>query len=90
MGSVTVVTFDAVFIAERWLRHQGRLHGNTSTFQKILSGIAIIASIVGAVGLICLTCLNDVKHHKAHDICLAIFMYVHFLPVQIFLSLTNF
>lgn len=74
MGSVTVVTFDAVFISERWLRHRGRLHGNTSTFQKILSVLAIIASIVGAVGLICLTCLNDVKHGKAHDICLALFI----------------
>lgn len=74
MGTITVVTFNIVFIAERWLRHSGRLHGNTSTFQKVLSSIAILCSIAGGIGLICLTCLNDVKHHTAHDVCLAIFM----------------
>ncbi|RAL58967.1 hypothetical protein DID88_009258 [Monilinia fructigena] len=74
MGTVTVVTFNIVFISERWLRHNGRLHGNTSIFQKVLSSLAIICSLAGGIGLICLTCLNDVKHHTAHDICLAIFI----------------
>jgi hypothetical protein len=74
MGTVTVVSFDLVFIAERWLRHRGTLATNTSGFQKILTICATIAAIVGAAGLICLTCLNDVKHDKAHDACLAIFM----------------
>ncbi|KAB8292559.1 hypothetical protein EYC80_008267 [Monilinia laxa] len=74
MGTVTVVTFNIVFVSERWLRHNGRLHGNTSIFQKVLSSLAIICSIAGGIGLICLTCLNDVKHHTAHDICLAIFI----------------
>ena len=78
MGTVTVVSFDIVFIAERWLRHRGTLATNTSGFQKILSICATIAALVGAIGLICLTCLNDWHHHKAHDACLAIFMYVSF------------
>jgi Frag1/DRAM/Sfk1 family len=73
-GAVTVVTFDAVFIAERWLRHRGTLHHNTSRFQKGLSICAIIAAIVGAIGLIILTCLNDLYHSTAHDVDLAIFM----------------
>ena len=77
MGAVTVVTFDFVFIAERWLRHRGTLAVNTSWFQKSLSIIATIAAVIGAIGLILLTCLNDVHHHTAHDTCLAIFMYVH-------------
>jgi hypothetical protein len=76
MGTVTVVTFDIVFIVERWLRHRGTLAVNTSWFQKWLSILATIAAIIGAVGLILLTCLNDVSHHKGHDICLALFMYV--------------
>ncbi|KAF7857913.1 hypothetical protein EAF04_009270 [Stromatinia cepivora] len=74
MGTVTVVTFNIVFISERWLRHRGRLHGNTSIFQKVLSSLAIICSIAGGIGLICLTCLNNVHHHTAHDVCLAIFI----------------
>jgi hypothetical protein len=77
MGAVTVVTFDFVFIAERWLRHRGKLAVNTSWFQKSLSIIATVTAVIGAVGLILLTCLNDVKHHTAHDVCLVIFMYVH-------------
>jgi hypothetical protein len=74
MGTVTVVSFDIVFIAERWLRHRGKLAPNTSWHQKGLSICATIAAIVGAIGLICLTCLNDVHHRKAHDACLGIFM----------------
>jgi hypothetical protein len=74
MGTVSVVSFDIVFIAERWLRHRGKLAPNTSLSQKILSICAIIAAIVGAAGLIVLTCLNDVSHGNAHDACLAIFM----------------
>ena len=74
MGTVTVVSFDFVFIAERWLRHRGKLAPNTSSSQKLLSVCAAVAAIVGAIGLILLTCLNDLKHGHAHDACLAIFM----------------
>jgi len=74
MGTVTVVTFDIVFIAERWLRHRGRLAENTSWFQKGLSIAATLAAIAGAVGLIILTILDDLHHHRAHDACLVIFI----------------
>jgi hypothetical protein len=73
-GAVTVVTFNAVFIAERWLRHRGTLHHNTSWFQKGLSICAIIAAVIGGIGLIILTCLNDLYHGTAHDVDLVIFM----------------
>jgi len=75
-GTVTVVTFTLTFVAERWLRHRGRLVKNDSTAQKILSGFAIAFALIGMIGLIILTCLNDVEHGTAHDICLVIFMYV--------------
>ncbi|KAN0095719.1 Frag1/DRAM/Sfk1 family domain containing protein [Hyaloscypha variabilis] len=74
MGTVSVVSFDIVFIAERWLRHRGKLAPNTSWVQKGLSICATIAAIVGAIGLIILTCLNDLYHHQAHDACLVIFI----------------
>lgn len=89
MGAVTVVTFDMVFIAERWLRHRGTLAVNTSWFQKGLSIAATVCAIVGAAGLILLTCLNDLHHHTAHDICLVIFMYVQPFPTSTGMKLTG-
>jgi len=74
MGTVSVVTFDFVLIAERWLRHRGRLPENTSWLQKSLSILSILAAVAGAVGLIILTRLDNVNHHRAHDACLIVFL----------------
>jgi hypothetical protein len=73
-GTVTVVTFTSVFVAERWLRHRGTLAHNTSITQKVLSVCATIAALAGMIGLIILTCRNDLYHHTTHDVCLVIFM----------------
>ncbi|KAG9726785.1 hypothetical protein KCU73_g12804, partial [Aureobasidium melanogenum] len=72
-SAVTVIVFDLCFISERWLRHKGRLAHNTSTTQKVLSGLASAFAIIGAIGLILLTCLKDTKFGTAHDTCLVIF-----------------
>lgn len=74
MGTITVVIFDLGFIAERWLRHTGRLTHNTSNFQKFLSVVSILAAIVGAVGLICLTIFDTLNHHTLHDTFLVVFI----------------
>jgi hypothetical protein len=74
MGTVTVVVFDISFIAERYLRHSGRLAPNTSTWQRLLSVATIIFSIIGAVGLICLTILDTLHHHTLHDVFLVVFI----------------
>lgn len=76
-SAVSVVVFDVCFVSERWLRHKGRLAHNTSITQKILSGFACAFAIIGAIGLILLTILDTVDHPTAHDICLAVFMYVY-------------
>jgi Frag1/DRAM/Sfk1 family len=77
MGTTSVVTFDLAFVAERWLRHSGRLVHNTTRWQKVLAAGSIIFSIIGALGLILLT-IFDVYHHKSlHDTFLALFMYAH-------------
>lgn len=73
-GAVTVIFLDLSLIAERWLRHTGRLAPNTTWFQKLLSLIAIIASIAGAAGLILLSCFDTYRHPKLHDKFLALFM----------------
>lgn len=61
-------------MAERWLRHNGRLAPNTSNFQKLLSVVAILFSIAGAIGLILLSCFDTYRHPKMHDHCLIVFM----------------
>jgi len=74
MGTVSVVTLDLAFIAERWLRHRGKLTRNTATSQKILSGFAIAFAIIGAMGLICLTILDTLRHKNLHDTFLGVFI----------------
>ncbi|KAF2684953.1 hypothetical protein K458DRAFT_244307, partial [Lentithecium fluviatile CBS 122367] len=74
MSTVTVVSFDIAFVLERWLRHTGKLAPNTSIWQKIYSGISIVAAIAGGVGLILLTIFDCVNHNRLHNIFLAIFI----------------
>ncbi|KAF1987719.1 hypothetical protein K402DRAFT_392522 [Aulographum hederae CBS 113979] len=74
MSAVTVVSFDLVFIMERWLRHKGRLAHNTSWLQKILSIISIIAAIAGAAGLILLSIFDTLRHPRLHDAFLVLFI----------------
>jgi hypothetical protein len=74
MGTVTVVSFDLAFIAERWLRHLGKLTPNTSWWQKSFSLISIIGSIAGAAGLILLSIFDTLRHPSMHDAMLALFI----------------
>ena len=74
MSTITVVIFDVGFIAERWLRHSGRLARNTSTTQKTLSALAIVFAIAGAAGLILLSIFDTLHHHKLHDAFLGVFI----------------
>ena len=73
-SAVSVVTFDLVFIAERWLRHRGRLTQNYNMTEKILSICATIAAIVGAAGLILLTIFDTRRYPHVHDAMLVVFM----------------
>ncbi|KAF2647788.1 hypothetical protein K491DRAFT_784521 [Lophiostoma macrostomum CBS 122681] len=74
MSAVTVVSFDVAFIAERWLRHTGRLTHNTSVWQKVYSGLSVVAAIVGAAGLILLSIFDNKNHNKLHNIFLGVFI----------------
>ena len=77
VGSIiTVVFLDIGLLAERWLRHEGRLAPNTGWFQKAMSICSFLAAVAGALGLILLS-IYDVKDYKTrHDTCLGVFMYV--------------
>jgi hypothetical protein len=74
MSSVTVVSFDLSFIAERWLRHKGVLARNTSWVQKILNIVATIAAIAGAAGLILLSIFDTRRHPHLHNGFLILFI----------------
>ncbi|KAF2108952.1 Frag1/DRAM/Sfk1 family-domain-containing protein [Lophiotrema nucula] len=74
MSIVTVVSFDLVFVFERWLRHTGRLAHNTSVWQKVYSICSIIAAIAGAAGLILLSIFDTRHHHNLHDAFLVLFI----------------
>ena len=71
---VTVILLDLGFLAERWLRHNGRLAPNTSRTQKIFSTISIICAIAGAAGLILLSNFDTYHHDRLHDGFLLLFI----------------
>ena len=71
---VTTIFLDAGFAAERWLRHTGRLVPNTSTFQKVLSGLAIGCGLGGSAGLILLSIFDTYHHPHLHDGFLLLFI----------------
>ncbi|ERT03147.1 fk506 suppressor [Sporothrix schenckii 1099-18] len=71
---VTTVTLDLSFLADRWLRHAGRLTPNGSTGQKVLGVLTIVFALLGTAGLILLS-VFDVAHHKRlHDGFLLLFL----------------
>jgi hypothetical protein len=73
-SSVTTVFLVLAFIAERWLRHTGRLLPNTHTSQKILSGFSIVCAVAGAAGLILLSVFDTYRHPRLHDGFLLLFI----------------
>ncbi|PSS00973.1 Frag1/DRAM/Sfk1 [Coniella lustricola] len=73
-SAVMVVTFDLVFINERWLRHKRALVPNYSKWEKAMSVLSIVWSIVGAAGLILLTIFDTAHHKTAHDSLLGVFI----------------
>ncbi|KAF2456719.1 Frag1/DRAM/Sfk1 family-domain-containing protein [Lineolata rhizophorae] len=74
MGTTAVVTFDLVFILERWLRHRGKLERNTSWTQRILSVVSIFTAIAGGVGLILLSIFDTLRHPTLHNAFLGLFI----------------
>ncbi|EQK98671.1 suppressor Sfk1 [Ophiocordyceps sinensis CO18] len=74
-GSVVVtISLDASFVAERWLRHSGRLVPNASPGEKALAILTIIFAIVGTAGLILLSIFDTWRFHRLHDIFLLLFI----------------
>ena len=71
---LTTVTLDASFLAERWLRHRGRLVPNQTRTEKVMFGLSILFATVGTVGLICLSVYDTVDHPTLHNLFLMLFI----------------
>lgn len=71
---ITSVFLDASFLADRWLRHKGRLVPNTSLTEKVLSALTVFFALVGTVGLILLSVFDTLHYPMVHRIFLAVFM----------------
>jgi len=74
MGTASVVIFDIGFLAERWLRHRGKLVHDRTTVQRIFAVASIFFALVGAAGLILLTIFDTYRHPSLHDVFLVLFM----------------
>lgn len=73
-SAVAIVTFTLTFLAERWLRHKGRLARNYYVSEKVLSGFASVFAVVGAAGLILLTIFDTKNYPRIHIAMLLVFM----------------
>jgi uncharacterized membrane protein YdcZ (DUF606 family) len=71
---LTTVLLDISFGADRWLRHRGRLAPNTTTGEKVLSGLTIVFAILGTAGLILLSIFDTARHPQLHNIFLLLFI----------------
>lgn len=81
---LTSVFLDLSFVAERWLRHRGRLIPNSSIGEKILAGLTIAFALVGTVGLICLSIFQTGKHKRLHYLFLFLFIAGYMLSAIFF------
>ncbi|KAM3075635.1 hypothetical protein ACMFMG_007769 [Clarireedia jacksonii] len=71
---LTSFFIDAALIADRWLRHRGRLARNTDTVEKVLACCGIAGSIIGTMGLIFLSIFDVWKYRLIHHIMLGFFI----------------
>ncbi|KPI45972.1 Protein SFK1 [Cyphellophora attinorum] len=74
MSSVMAVTLNLSFLAERWLRHNGKLAPNTSRVQKALSITSIFFAMAGGAGIILLSIFDTYHHPTLHDVFLGVFI----------------
>ncbi|KFY56159.1 hypothetical protein V496_06768 [Pseudogymnoascus sp. VKM F-4515 (FW-2607)] len=84
-GSVVMTVFlDLSLVAERWLRHRGRLARNLTMLEKVFMFLSMLGALVGTVGLICLSILDTLRHPHMHSRFLVVFL-VGYLVSAIFI-----
>lgn len=76
---LTTILLDTSFLADRWLRHRGRLVPNTTRGEKILAGLTIFWALIGTIGLVLLSIFDTARHPKLHDLFLGFFIIGYML-----------
>lgn len=71
---VTTIFLDLSFLADRWLRHKGRLAPNISIWEKIFFGLSIFFAAIGTVGLTCLSGFDTLHYPRVHILFLILFI----------------
>lgn len=71
---ITAIFLDLSLLAERWLRHSGRLAKNRTKQERVVSYLSILCAIAGTVGLIGLSIADTYNHSKTHRAFLAVFI----------------
>ncbi|KDR79024.1 hypothetical protein GALMADRAFT_244753 [Galerina marginata CBS 339.88] len=72
--AITGIGFFLSLLAERLLRHTGRLMPNIRQRERVFSILAIIGSFIGGCGLILLSIFDTKRHTRAHRLFLLIFI----------------
>lgn len=81
---LTTILLDISFLADRWLRHRGRLVPNTTRGEKALAAATVAWAVVGTVGLVLLSIFDTARHPRLHDVFLGLFI-VGYLASAVFI-----
>lgn len=73
-ASVQAAFFILSLVAERYLRHSGRLPRNMRVREKVFSGFAIFFSIPGQIGIILVAVFDSKNHSHTHFSMLILFI----------------
>ncbi|KAI0926001.1 hypothetical protein AcW1_008289 [Taiwanofungus camphoratus] len=71
---ITGASFFLSLVAERWLRHSGRLLPNMRHRERVFAALAILGSFIGGAGLILLSIFDTGRHPSLHRVFLLVFI----------------
>ncbi|KAL2268622.1 hypothetical protein VTJ83DRAFT_3468 [Remersonia thermophila] len=72
--ALTMLLLDLSLIADRWLRHRGRLAPNTSRTDKVLFGLMLASALAGTAGLILVSIFDTARWERLHKLFLLVFI----------------
>lgn len=71
---LTTFLLAGCFVAERVLRHKGRLARNTDNMERAVAYLSIVSAVIGSIGLIFLSIFDVLRHRVIHNIMVVFFI----------------